>query len=240
MALNTKDMEVVRRASLFSGLSDDMLSRLLKDSQVAEYKRGEILFVRGEEAKFIYTILDGWVKIFRDTPGGEQTVIGILKPGEIVAEAAIFLGQAYPASTEIVDHARLLLIPAKPFLALVREDGDLALKMLGSMSSRLRALVLHIEQLQAHSTPQRLGGFLLDLCSSDETSSTIELPYDKSLIAARLGMKPESLSRALAKLRDLGVSAKGTTITISDVPKLRGFCTETPDSVTPPCAKPSK
>ena len=224
--LTARDMEIIHNAPLFAGLPDNMLERLLAMAGVVEHSRGKLLFLRGQPAKRIYLLLGGWVKIFRDTTDGEQTVIAVLKPGETIAEAAIFLGWDYPASAEVVDDARLLDIPAKPFLKLLREDGDFALKLLGDLSIRLRNLVLHIEQLQSRSTPQRLGGFLLGLSEVKEGSALIQLPYDKSLVAARLGMKPESLSRALAKLKKYGVDTKGNEVRISDVVRLRGYCRE--------------
>lgn len=205
-------------------LPEAALNLLLNESHVSEYPRSKMLFLRGDAAEYIYLLLDGWVKVFRDTQDGEQTVIGILKPGETVAEAAIFLGKDYPASAEVISDARLLEIPSGPLLTLLREDGELGIRMLGTLSMRLRNLVLHIEQIQARSTPQRLGEFLLGLCDEKEGATILDLPYDKSLVAARLGMKPESLSRALAKLRAYGVSTNGHQIELSDVAKLHDFC----------------
>ncbi|NQU58614.1 MAG: cyclic nucleotide-binding domain-containing protein [Rhodospirillales bacterium] len=205
-------------------LPDGVLEGLLDLSRVVDYPRNKLLFLRGDPADQIYLLLDGWVKIFRDTAEGEQTVIGVLKPGETVAEAAIFLGKDYPASAEVVSEARLLEIPSESFLNVIREDGEVGIRMLGTLSQRMRGLILHIEQIQARSTPQRLGEFLLGLCSEKEGSVTIDLPYDKSLVAARLGMKPESLSRALAKLRSYGVTTNGHKVELADIVKLRDFC----------------
>ncbi len=219
-----RDREVVRRTPLFAGLSDEMLDRLLAHSGVNEYERGKLLFLRGQHAERFFLMLNGWVKLFRDTPDGEQTVIAIIKPGETLAAAAIFMGFNYPVSAEVVSDARILEIPAKPFLKLIRDDAEFSIKMLGALSLRLHDLVVHIEQIQARSTSQRLGDFLLSLSEEEETSADVHLPYDKSLIAARLGMKPESLSRALAKLRKFGVEPHGTDVMLSDIPKLRKFC----------------
>ena len=224
VTLSPDDTQTVQRAPLLSDLPADELQRLIEVSQVHDHPRGKLLFLRGEPATNIYLLLDGWVKVYRDTPDGEQTVIGILRTGETVAEAAIFLGKDYPASAEVVSSSRLLEIPADFLLKLLREDSDVAIKMLGTLSQRMRGLVLHIEQIQARSTPQRLGGFLLGLCSEKEGSAVIDLPYDKSLVAARLGMKPESLSRALAKLREHGVTSNGHQIELADIVELAAFC----------------
>ncbi|MBT3359724.1 MAG: Crp/Fnr family transcriptional regulator [Rhodospirillales bacterium] len=222
--LSERDLDIVRRAPLFSGVSETVLAELLKDARVGEYRRGQLLFLRGDPAEHFFLLLDGWVKIFLDTPAGEQTVLEVMKSGETIAEAAIFLGMAFPASAELADDARLLEIPAKPFLDKLREDGDLALTMLGALSKRLHFLIQHIEKVQTFSTPQRLGEFLLGLADAKEGETVLRLPYDKSLVAARLGMKPESLSRALAKLRDIGVETKGGEIRIADIERLRNFC----------------
>jgi CRP-like cAMP-binding protein len=209
---------------LFAAVADAVLDDLLKEARVASYPRGQILFLRGDPAERFYLLLDGWVKIFLDTPSGEQTVIEIMRGGETIAEAAIFLEMAYPASAEVADDARLVEIPAQPFLARLRRDGELALTMLAALSKRLHYLIQHIEKVQAFSTPQRLGGFLLGLTDKTAGEVVLRLPYDKSLVAARLGMKPESLSRALAKLRDLGVTTQGDSVRIADVACLRDFC----------------
>ena len=223
-ALTPSHQEVIKHAPLLMDLPGNVLDRLLEDCHVVKHPQRKQPFLRGEPADYKYLILDGWVKVYRDTPNGEQTVIGILKPGEPVAEAAIFLGRDYPASAEVVSGARLLEIPSESLLTMLREDGELGILMLGTLSQRLRGLVLHIVQIQARSTPQPLREFLLGLCAQHEGSVTLDLPYDKSLVAARLGMKPESLSRALAKLRDFSVSTSGHQVTLDDIAGLRDFC----------------
>lgn len=218
------ELAIIRRAPLFADVSAATLDDLLCDARVGTYARGQILFLRGDPAERFYLLLDGWVKIFLDTPSGEQTVLEIMRTGETIAEAAIFLGMAFPASAEIAEDARLVEIPAKPFLAKLREDGDLALTMLAALSKRLHFLIQRIERVHAHSTPKRLAEFLLEQTTATEGAAVMSLPYDKSLVAARLAMKPESLSRALAKLREVGVTTRGGEVRIADVERLRDFC----------------
>lgn len=217
-------MDIVRRAPLFCDVSETLLQTLLAESRVGEYRRGKILFLRGDPAERFYLLFEGWVKIFLDTPAGEQTVIEIMKSGETVAEAAIFMSRAYPASAEVADDARLLEIPAQPFLDMLRDESGLALTMLAALSKRLHYLIQHIEKVQTFSTPHRLAEFLVGLADVETGEATVNLPYDKLLVAARLGMKPESLSRALAKLRSVGVTTQGSEVRISDVDRLRDFC----------------
>jgi CRP-like cAMP-binding protein len=81
--------------------------------------------------------------------------------------------------------------------------------------------VQHVEQLKAQSGVQRVAEFLVSLTTVDHGHYEISLPYDKVLIAARLGLKPESLSRAFAKLRSVGVAVHAAHVEINDVARLR-------------------
>lgn len=222
--LTARDVETIRRNPLLSGLPTDAFDAVLREAHVVEIPRAQILFLRGEPAKWFYLVLDGWVKIFRDTQEGDQTVITVTRPGETLAEAAIFFGADYPASAEVVENARLLKVPASALIGQIQANGELALRILGSMSVRMRILISDIEQLQARSTSQRLGNFLLSLATTQEGATAIKLPYDKSLIAARLGMKPESLSRAFAKLKPLGVVSEGSVVRVADLEELADHC----------------
>ena len=86
---------------------------------------------------------------------------------------------------------------------------DIAIAMIASTSEHLHQLVQRVEQLTAQSGLQRVAEFL--------ASCRISLPYDKSLIAGRLGLKPESLSRVFAKLRQIGVDVRASDVVVSEV-----------------------
>lgn len=219
--MQEKDWAVLKKLPLFAGLDRSRLEPLLAQAAVVTNPRHAVLFVQEEAAHRFYVVFDGWVKLFRSTTDGHESVIALIGPGESFAEAAIFGSEDYPVSAEVVDDARLLSVPADPFLRRIKEDPELALKMLAAMSRHLRGLVGHVEQLSAQSTVQRIAVFLLRLCPPDASSTSLRLPLDKSLIANRLGMQPETFSRGLARLREIGVVSKRGGVEIEDVSTLR-------------------
>jgi CRP-like cAMP-binding protein len=221
--MDPHDWQIVRSTPLFSAMAQDVALSLVGNQAVRVYEKGSLLFQQGEPATSFFVVLDGWVKLFRITPDGNEAVVGVFRRGETFAEAAIFLGGRYPVSAEVVTNARLLSIDGEMLRRRIREQPDLALSMLASASYHLKGLVEQIEQIKLLSAPQRLADFLVRLCPVREGGCTIELPYEKALIASRLGMKPESLSRALAKLRPLGVSVDRDEISIVDVKLLARF-----------------
>lgn len=231
--LEAPDWQLVARLPLFEGLDSGMLEHLLEPSRVVCPARGEQLFARGERAAWFYVVLVGWVKIFRTTAEGRESVVRVFTRGESFAEAAIFAGGDYPVSASAATPARLLAVPAAPFLSMLEEEPKMARNMLAAMSRHLRELVMALEQLQAHSASQRLASFLLGLVSPDDESADLHLPIDKGLIAARLGMKPETLSRALAALREEGLEIIGERVRVPDVEHLRRLAGQAGDSLTP-------
>ena len=80
-----------------------------------------------------------------------------------------------------------------------------------------------IAQLKSQTASQRLAEFLYALSSVDVGPCVFTLSYDKALIAGQLGIAPESLSRAFANLKSIGVDAQETCVKVRDVRKLRRF-----------------
>jgi len=223
--MKAAEHRMARSIPLLAGLSEPHLNELLAKSRVGAYERGQLLFIQGDPAERFFVILDGWIAIYRDTPDGEQTVLHVARPGESFAEpAALVLGR-YPASAQAASDCRVLEVSAPTFSNILRSEPDVALKTIAQMAFRLQSLVTQVERLHVKTAPQRLASFLLDLVPVGCTAAVVTLPYDKALLAARLGMTPESLSRALARLRREQVrSGRGPDIDIDDVAALREFC----------------
>lgn len=229
--MDPADWRIVRSTPLFGAMPQDVAQAMIGNQGPRVYEKGVVLFQQGEPANAFFLILDGWVKIYRITPDGNEAVVGVFRRGETFAEAAIFLSGRFPVSAEVVATSRLLRIDGEMLRRRIREQPDLALSMLASCSHHLKFLVEQIEQIKLLSAPQRLADFLVRLSTCPEGPCTIELPYEKALIASRLGMKPESLSRALAKLRPLGVVVDRDHVQIADVGVLQEFVEEGKEGV---------
>ncbi|HML43390.1 MAG: Crp/Fnr family transcriptional regulator [Hyphomicrobium zavarzinii] len=225
--MDPTDWQIVRSTPLFGTMPQEVAVSVIGNQTVTVHRKGEMLFQQGESANSFFVVLDGWVKLYRVTPDGAEAVVGVFRRGETFAEGAMFIGGRYPVSAEVVTSSRLLRIDGQTLRRRIREQPDLALSMLASSSYHLKALVEQIEHIKLLSAPQRIADFLLRLCPVREGGCTIELPYEKALIANRLGMKPESLSRALGKLRPLGVSVDRENVTIVDIALLKQFIEST-------------
>ncbi len=217
---------IASEALILRSLPQDLAEEVLQTALSRTFDRGETIFLQGEPADYIFIVIEGWVKLFRMTPNGTEAVVGVFTQGRSFAEAAVFSGMPYPVTAEAVTDCQLLSLPAQTILSRMRARPELCLAVLSSSFLHLHGLVSQIEQLKAHTGAQRLAEFLVDLCPVDTGACTITLPYDKSLIAGRLGMKPESLSRAFGRLREQGVSVSHNQAAIRDVETLRDYVEE--------------
>ncbi len=224
--LTPGDLQIITRIAVFRGLKPETVEHIITPATAVMLKPHEPLFRQGDPATAFFIVINGWVKLFRITLAGDEAVIHILTKGESFAEAVAFTGTRYPASAEAVSDSRVVRIPADHIVRCIRENPDIALAMIASTSLHLRHLVQQVEQLKAQSGVQRVAEFLVSLSTTEQGPCDIALPYDKVLIAARLGLKPESLSRAFAKLKALGVSVHASHVAISDVAKLHQLATD--------------
>jgi CRP-like cAMP-binding protein len=215
------DLQIITRIAVFRGLKPEMVERLVAPAAAVMLSPHQTLFRQDDLATAFFIIMDGWVKLSRITISGEETVVNVLTRGDSYAEAHALTGAHYPATAEAVSDARVLEIPSQHVIRCIRENPDIALAMIAFASQHLHHLVQQIEQLKAQSAVQRVAQFLASLAPTEMGSCIIALPFDKTLIAGRLGVKPESLSRIFAKLRSVGVVVHASHVTVSDVGKLR-------------------
>jgi len=224
MPLGERDAARVRGIPLFSGLSEPAFHALGERMRTVEAAGGETLFIQDEPADRFMILLDGWVKLYRLSEDGAEAVVNVVAPGETFAEAAMFAQGSFPVCAEAVTAVRCLAVAADDFAVVAASNREAVFGVLGSLSLRLRQLVRQIESLQVKSAPARLAEFLLGLSPPGFTAGEIDpLPLNKGLIARRLGMRPETLSRALARLRREGVETRDGGLFITDAPTLRRF-----------------
>lgn len=216
----TDKTQAVGRVGLFEGLSGEQLAALSRVAETRRARKGLIIFQAGAPARGFYAVAAGRVRIFRTAPSGKEHILHVFGPGEAFAEVAVFSGQTYPADAQAMEDTELLFFPKDRFRALLRDDPDLALAMLGLLSLRLRLFVRKIEDLSLREVPARLAAHLL-LLRSQHGKSRLKLDLPKGQLAAFLGTIPETLSRILRKMADDGlIGLDGGAVIIHDAERL--------------------
>lgn len=220
------DWRIAKDSVLLASVPEDLVGTILSHTETRSFERGATIFLQGEPAENVYIVLEGWVKLFRISQNGAEAVVGVFTKGRSFGEAAAFQNDVYPVAAEAVTDCRLMPVRAGLILGMMKSRPELCTAMLASTFKHLHSLVSQVEQLKAHTGAQRVAEFLLELCTVAEGACAVTLPYDKVLIAGRLGMKPESLSRSFARLKEMGVQVSQNHAAISDVARLRAYVEE--------------
>jgi CRP-like cAMP-binding protein len=171
-------------------------------------------------------VLAGRVNLFALTETGDQSVIEVFDAVTTFAEAAMFSSGKFPLNCEVVAGSRLVHVPAGPFLKRLSENRTLGFHLLAGLSGWQRKLIHEITELKSKSPGQRLASFLLALAKGAEGSAQVRLPITKAVLASRIGIAPESLSRALGRLKAVGVESHGRELVLTDLDALRQLVRE--------------
>ncbi|MDR5653534.1 Crp/Fnr family transcriptional regulator [Ruixingdingia sedimenti] len=219
---------LARSSILLSAAPDAVARAVLDEAHVRQFPRGATIFLQDERARAIYIVAEGWVKLYRIAPSGAEAVVGVFTKGASFGEAVAFRNDTYPVAAEAVTDCTLIRIEADSLLRRIRDNPEVAIAILSATFVHLHSLVTQVEQLKAQTGAQRVAEFLLELADCDSGACKVTLPYDKVLIAGRLGMKPESLSRAFARLKEQGVTVRQNLAQIEDIAVLRTYVEEDP------------
>ncbi len=191
----------LRRAALFESLSDADLMPFARGAYKQEYPARQLLFSAGDVAHHFFLVLHGMVRLYRLTNEGKEKVIELIRAGETFAEAVVFLQRPYPVYAETVEASQIVRIPSSVILHEIEHCPALSLKLLASLSRRLHSFIEDIHALSLENAQQRVAGFLLAMVEQESS----DFPVSKSVIASRLGLTPESFSRAFGRLKAAGL-----------------------------------
>jgi CRP-like cAMP-binding protein len=205
---------------LFAAVDHATLQRLSQDAKVEHYEDGAVIFRQGDAVSAVVLVLRGFVKLIRTSSCGDETLICIRSDGASLAPAPTSGEEVWDVSAESIGPSVVVRLPAGRFIRLAGASPQLAAAALEDAKRRIVALTSEIEALKARSADHRLARFLLSFCLPDQEQCRFRLPYDKRLVAARLGVTQETLSRAFARLRELGVRTETRDVLIESVSRL--------------------
>lgn len=235
LTLGGQEFAILRQSAMFSGLDPATADEALVDARVEVRETDQMLFRQGEPATAFFFVLSGWVRLSRLLPNGNEAIIGIFTRGQTFGEAVALTGGDYPVTAVAATPVRLIRISVAALRRVIAARPDVALAMIASTAEHLHILVKQIQELKSQKGDERVAEFLLSLTDVTAGPAVVALPFDKLLIAGRLGMQPESLSRAFSRLRHTGVRVVGSRVEIDDVTRLKSAFAEDTLDGTAPC-----
>lgn len=221
---NTNIRNILKHQPLFQALNEDQLDRVNSGTSELRVEKGDILFHRGDACSGFHIVVYGQIKLSVTSPQGSQKVVEIIGPRQSFGEAVMFLQRPYPVMAEALSDALILHVARTHVIGLLEADPTFSLGLLAGLSVRLHSLLHDVESYSLRSSTQRVIGYLLQQCPEEPDSVDISLPTSKLVIASRLNLTPETLSRVLHDLaRHQLIDVQGRVIHVPSIKKLQSF-----------------
>jgi CRP-like cAMP-binding protein len=218
----------LKRSQLFAELDDNTIRVLSERAIERGFKKDEVLFIAGEEARGLYVIVKGAVRAFRTSVDGREQVIHVERAGATIAELPVFDDGTYPSTAAAEEDTVVLFIDKHDVRRLCLEHPQIPLAALKVLAARLRRCAELVEALSLREVGQRLARFLVAEAQRHGTRTDrgilMNLTQNNHQIAARIGSVREVVSRAFTRLQHEGlIVVEGRNLIVPDEVALEAF-----------------
>ena len=224
LKLNARDRATLLGSRLLVSLDPDLQRRLLDCAVVSVHSNREVIVEMQSRPQHFFVVLSGHVRFYRIESDGREADIAVYGPGDVFAECAMFLDECYPFQVQAAEAITLARFSAEKVRPMLDGEPTLSLALMRIMALHALDARLNVANDRLHTAPRRVARYLLELWQAHGgPGSAFKLPFQKSLLAGKLGLAPEALSRSFSMLRNAGVSIRGRMVQITDAEALRNF-----------------
>ena len=217
-------LDKIQYLGFFENLPTPLTNNILHGSAPISFSQGQSIAFQGDPADSIQFILGGLIKVTRLFPEGKEIMIRLMSAGDVILTD---LGKTelcpYEESFVTIKNTQLVSIAKTHLQNCMSAHPEIARAMFSITHKQTQCHADEITLVKWQHLPQRVASFLLGLCPAGKCPVQITLPYEKTLIAARLGTTRESLSRAFNELRKVDVEVNRMQVCINDVVGLQIF-----------------
>jgi CRP/FNR family transcriptional regulator, cyclic AMP receptor protein len=201
--------DALKRSALFRSLTADRLDELTREFRPRRYRRGEVIFHRGDAGDTLHLIESGLVKISEESLAGSEAFINTLHPGAVFGELGLIDGAERSATATALDPTITLVLPRQPVIDLIDSDVAFRHALLSALANELRRVTRRLAELHFLDLPGRLAVRLAAMAEEAEPgrneSVRLGRGYTQSELAAMIGGTRQSVNRHLGELIDDGL-----------------------------------
>jgi CRP-like cAMP-binding protein len=215
--------DIVANLRLFRNVPRPLLADLAALVEPQRVSRGTLILRRGAIVDGVHAIAHGTVKLAL-RGNGDERVLRLAGGGDTFCDATCLLRRPSSVDAVALTDALLIVIPPAAIERLIVRDANFAHTIVEHLAQRVLAFVGEIEANVLRSGMQRVAAYLDELAAPADGEWIVQLPTTKKLVASRLGMKKETLSRLL---RDLSarnaIVLRGRDVIVPDRERLRAI-----------------
>lgn len=203
-----KDLKILLQSSLFQGIEKIHLDGFFKTGQWKGFQKGNFLFHQGENADQVYILTQGKIKLTQLNPEGDQIVLRILGPKQLIAIISVLENTPYPASAEVIEKGVAFTFKRKDLLQLMKQESQVGINVMKILIHRIQELQDRFCELATEPVEIRIAKALLRLAkqvgSKTSEGTLIDLRLSRQDLAEITGTTLYTVSRLLTQWEKSG------------------------------------
>lgn len=214
-------LAALRACRLWRAASDDAVAELARGARIQDVDRGAVLVREGGVAERFGVVVIGRAKVYHLAADGRVLTFETVGVGEPVAAVAALAGTRYPATVEAATAVTVAWLERDDIFELLEAQPGVARSIITELASRVVNMTAVATSLSM-DVPSRVAAYLfqrsLSVGHATSAGLVVDLGMTKAELASSLGTVPETLSRALARLRDDGIlEVRSRDVVVLDV-----------------------
>ena len=197
--------QILKRVPLFSTFSEQQLSAVLAYVQHRRYPRNALIVRAGDETDALYIILSGRVKVLIQDDEGHEVILSMMGSHDFFGEMGLLDDQPRSASVEALEPCEMLRLSKAGFVTCMKDNVDLAMRIIRNLVKRLRDADRKIESLALIDVYGRVARLLLDMAEEVDGKWVVPHAPPKQEIARMIGASREMVSRVVKDLQEKGL-----------------------------------
>lgn len=195
------DTSLIASADLFADLDDTEIIPIAAASELRQLRRGDVLFLEGDEPHDLYIVVGGRIAISNRSPDGRESVVALMEAGDLFGEMPLFDHRGRSAGARALEPSEVVIVPYDPVKNLYQENPALLWRVVDMLAMRLRNMDLALADSVFLDVTGRTAKRLLELAGE---SDRFELPITQEELAGMVGASRERVNKAIASFIKLG------------------------------------
>lgn len=215
-----------KMSGVFCELEGKSLDNVSDHKVTNMYKKGQTLFVQGNHPYGLYCVSRGNIKLSKVGPDGKESIVRIVKGGEVIGHRSLFTDQNYTATATAMEDTVVCFLDKKFIMKLIQEEPTVSMNIIAKLSRDMGAAENKVSSFHQKNVRERLAELLLLLKEShgktnEDGTISIDLKLTREEMATMIGTANETLIRFISEFKEEGlIEQAGKTIIIKNEDEL--------------------
>lgn len=213
-------------AEIWSLLTNEEKRKLIDNFTIHHYKKNQIVYAEKEEPEYLWALIDGKVKKYKDGVGGRVQILRLINPGQYFGYRAYFAGEPYVSSAATIEPSTLGTLPMSLVEEMISKNSSLAMFFIHELSRNLGNSDTKIVNLTQKHIRGRLAEALIVLLDNygyeEDDNMTLKIYMAREDLANLSNMTTSNAIRTLSNfVTEKIIVVDGRKIKILNEPLLR-------------------